>query len=232
MIERSIEQEINKNINFDVKTHSVKIYTESWIKDKVIIFSELPTVIKEGILKIVKGYSKETPLYISRQDIFNEDDILLKFIKTLMFGYPKAEVSHFDKKGIQSSVHRILCSYPEIEVSLKNLLNKNFSSHRDFIESTDINSLCKIKGMGLSTLSKVLYLFNVRVNEVPCIIVDSRVKNSLKLFKETIYLYNNYKNIGIKNLSQYLIILENLQQLSYNFRVDIDLLEYILFNSR
>ena len=232
MTERSIEQEINKNLNFDVKNHSVKIYIEHWIKDDAIIFSDLPPVVKEGILKIVKGYSKENPLYISRQDIFNESNILLRFIKTLMFGYPKAEVSHFDKKGIQSSMHKILCVYPVIETSLKNLYNKNFSSFEDFLESPDIDSLCKINGMGLSTLSKILYLFNVKVNNISCIIIDSRVKNSLKFFNETKYLYDEYGRAGTSKLKDYLMIIEGLSKISNKYNINIDLLEYILFNQK
>lgn len=232
MMKRSIEQEIKKNIHFDVKTHSVKIYTESWTKDGAIIFSELPPVIKEGILKIVKGYSKENPLYISRQDIFNEDDILLKFIKTLMFGYPRAEVSHFDKKGIQSSMHMILCSYPKIEDSLERLYKKNFSSQKEFVESPYIKTLCEIKGMGLSTLSKVLYLFDVREKDIPCIILDSRVKNSLKLFDETNHLYENYSKIDKSKLSDYWMIVDKLSEISHNYNIELDLLEYTLFNAR
>lgn len=235
MKERTLKEQLLKN-QINVKDHSVEIYVDNWTKDKNIIFSELPEEVQKSISFITAGYSnsKDNRLNISRADIFGEENLLYRFIKVLMFGYPKAEVSHFDKKGSQSSMHKILSSYPDLKLSLSNLLNKNFDTVEDFIEDSSVITLWKTNGLGLSTFSKFLYLFGVTFKESPCVIIDSRVKKSFEFYEETSSIAK-IQILGSKDeetLKAYLKILEALQEISYNYNIAIDLLEYILFNTR
>lgn len=232
MSKRNIKCLLDQNIIQDVMKHSVKVYVDIWSKDSSIVFSELPKDVCKGISHITNGYSVDYPLYISRSDIFEENNILYKFLKILMFGYPKAKISHNDKKGSQSAMHRILSSFPLIKESLENLHNKNFLSKQDFIKDPDIISLFNVKGVGLSTFSKFMYLLNVKVENIPCVILDSRVKKSFEFFEETTYLHTNFSKINNSFLKDYLLVNEELYDISRSLNIESYELEYLLFSYR
>ncbi len=115
---------------------------------------------------------------ISRADVLFEKSIAKKIVMALMWGYPSG--------GRGNNIKRILDNTDNIN-SLSEILSKNNGANLTKNEaSVLIKELDNIKGMGISTWSKLLYFFNVSIESKKCQIYDMKIVESLnkKQFRE------------------------------------------------
>ena len=106
---------------------------------------------------------KDETSFISRQDVFREAaaDIKTGILSTILWGYPRK------MRGI--SFDRVLNSLPKIAEALitDNQLDK--STFKDLLKAVNKT------GIGLSTLTKLLYFFRFQLDSKPCLILDRRI---------------------------------------------------------
>jgi hypothetical protein len=143
--------------------------------------------------KTIGGYSYwpdlfpkgEDVLQISRKDIFDTKDVEIKILKTIMWGYPRGmRGKHF------STVFQKL---PELAEKLKSFQGENLSKseYEAYLRPVFDNT----RGLGLSTYSKLLYFFEVKIDSYPCLILDERLLLSFRSgqFEELKYLTSQPK---------------------------------------
>ena len=106
---------------------------------------------------------------------------------------------------------------------LDSLKDKNFEECVFIFETKE---LAKINGIGISTFSKLMYFFNVKINRNPCIIFDSRVKNAFVRYSQTEFLdkYNQ------QNINSYPKFVEGISRISNDTGIEADSIEFILFS--
>ena len=117
---------------------------------------------------IDKIFEDNEEVTLSRSDLFHAAFDLEEFIiKVLMWGYPS--------KGRGKNVDNLLLpdNFNQFIHKLKLLEEK------DNIILLDVYDLVKIKGLGFSTLSKILYFKKWKVESFRAMILDQRVINSL-----------------------------------------------------
>ena len=122
-------------------------------------------------------------------------------VKILMWGYPRGG------------------QYGQVKKILKNLnvltawLEENNGNNFDFVQDDALGNLLEINGLGLSTISKLLYFFDVKIGNIPCQIYDNKVIDSLNInhqidelssrndWEQTYDDYENYINLlfGLSN---------------------------------
>lgn len=131
----------------------------------------------KDVKKVVKTVFKECSgdekyINISRDDIRNDiisrDDIKKTIVKILMWGYPRGG-------GQYGPVKKILRNLNDLTIWLEENKGNNFDSVKD----KALDNLSKIKGLGPSTISKLLYFFDVKIGNIPCQIYDEKVIESL-----------------------------------------------------
>lgn len=209
-------------IRKDAMNYPIPINADAWRSDDIISFSSLPGDVQLLINDTLESILNDKGEYcLNRIDVFSERDIDKKFLKVLMWGYPKAKVFNTNK-----------CFMPEI---LKNkgiiinlidkLKDKDFNES-DFIDNDNTKKLSKINGIGISTFSKLMYFFNVKINRNPCIIFDSRVKNALERYSETDCL----NECNQQNINSYPKFVEGISRISNNTGLEAESIEFILFS--
>ena len=208
-----------KSIYTDAMNVPILINVEAWGINGNIDFPSLPKdvqeLIKDTLLLIPKVNGKPC---LNRKDVFNETDIDKKFIKVLMWGYPDGKTI-----SLKNNIPNILKNKRHIIPLINDLKGNNFTTD-DFICKT--KALSKIEGIGTSTLSKLLYFFNVSINEKQCLIFDSRVKNALERYTETKCLSNCKKS----RINSYPTFVEGIWKISEEIGLDAESIEFILFS--
>ena len=208
-----------KSIYTDAMNFPILINVEAWGINGNIDFPSLPKdvqeLIKDTLLSIPKVNGKPC---LNRKDVFNETDIDKKFIKVLMWGYPDGKTI-----SLKNNIPNILKNKRHIIPLINDLKGNNFTTD-DFICKT--KALSKIEGIGTSTLSKLLYFFNVSINEKQCLIFDSRVKNALERYTETKCLSNCKKS----RINSYPTFVEGIWKISEEIGLDAESIEFILFS--
>ena len=114
------------------------------------------------------NYFTNEQLQISRQDIFDiTNSPKEKILKTIFWGYPNGmQGGHKSFAGILSKIDRL------VEI-LSDLQNSNDLKLDDLKKAQ--NNFKPISGLGLSTYSKLLYFFDIKINNIPCLIIDKRL---------------------------------------------------------
>ncbi len=113
-------------------------------------------------------FGKESEIEISRIDVKKESDIEKKIVLTLMWGYPSG--------GRGRHIQNILDNLDG--------LKKVFQRYREKrIDEGTADNLIKefvtIKGLGVSTWSKLLYFFGYEIDFCKCQIYDEKIVASL-----------------------------------------------------
>ena len=114
-----------------------------------------------------KLFGGEEALFISRQDIFDTTNLRKKILKTIYWGYTSGmRGNHFVD---------LLRDMEQIERNLDRLLNTSNPT----ISNLDglIHAFKNIKGLGLSTYSKLLYFTGIAFEEYPSLILDQQLIN-------------------------------------------------------
>lgn len=165
------------------------------------------TEFSDDVKEVVKAVFDECSgderyINISRDDI--KEAIATKektsdtkeiIVKILMWGYPRG--------GQYGQVKKILQNLNDLTAWLEENNGNNFDS----VQDDALGNLLEINGLGLSTISKLLYFFDVKIGNIPCQIYDNKVIDSLNInhqidelssrndWEQTYDDYENYINL-------------------------------------
>lgn len=222
-------EEIVKSI--PVRNHSVIVRKENWIKNDSLHtrltknnqFQNNNDDLLNSLEKIFKN-AQNGQIEISREDIFKEEDLEKKLIMVLLWGYPTG--------GRGNNIADILYSRNELIPRISDFIE----NHEKMINSKDFKNLFytqnkngekreKIKGIGLSTMSKILYFFEIKIDNNPCLIYDSQIHLSLQRNQIDEFYDYSWK----KNYASFFHYLEVINKCSEEIKTEPDALELFLF---
>lgn len=166
------------------------------------------------------SYFRNGQLQISRQDIFDiKDSPKEKIIKTIFWGYPNGmQGGHKSFAGILSNIDRLA----EILSNLKNSSDLKFD---DLKKAQD--NFKPIGGLGLSTYSKLLYFFDIKIQGIPCLIIDKRL---LDVFKSNVFSdFNSLSEIKGNNEKRYFDCLRIIDNAAERLETKGENIEQFLF---
>ncbi len=150
-----------------------------------------------------KFFNSHEQLTLNRQDVFESATIEESIIKTIYWGYPRGKSgNHF------ANILKSFDTLKELCFELKN--KKRITSQEYFIL---VEIFKKIKGLGLSTYSKILYFMELKIDHNPCLILDQRIINVIQQNK-----YTGFKNLSIigynkeKKYPEYLDLINSIAQ--------------------
>lgn len=182
--------------------------TWSYAEKRIVWLKKLNTKLFHG---------QET-LTISRQDIFKTKYPREKIIKTIYWGY---------RGGMRGkNFVKILKNIGKIKKSLQTLRG---NVRETTLDSEELKSILhNIPGLGLSTYSKLLYFFEIEINNNPCLILDQRLIDVFK--NNTFDEFNQISDIRYRNAEKrYLKYLELTQQLAGKIKTKGEHIEQFLF---
>jgi len=158
---------------------------------------------------------------LSRQDLFDrsKDDFFKAIVSIIFWGYPK------NMRG--SLFTQILNSVPTLQKALP--------VYKDLNEEQFLEICVKTKktGVGLSTLTKILYFFEYNIDHHRCLIFDKRiidVINDEQGFTELETLTKAGKITEFNKRNKYVAYLQLMEDLSHENKYDADKLELFLFS--
>jgi len=133
---------------------------ETWYREQYQKYPEFSQFLKEV-------FSNDDVATFSRQDLFNraDGDIKIAVFSIIFWGYPR------NMRG--NTFESILKALPDIE----RLLSE--SRALNTVHYTAICQRLKGSGIGLSTLTKLLYFFGFTLEGCRCLILDSRIVDVL-----------------------------------------------------
>lgn len=164
-------------------------------------------------------FSNKDTVIFSRRDLFSfaETDAYKAIFAIILWGYPKGYTLGFNMPIL---FPRLL---NQVEFLLENLKSERFITDEDFkllISNCD--------GIGLSTLSKLLYFFKIEINKKKCLIMDSRIVRILR--KDNFTELNSLSKVNEHNsINYYTDYLRVCTQLSNEYGYKPDQLELFLF---
>ena len=165
-----------------------------------------------------KIFGDKPTLTISRQDIFETTEPKEVIIKTIYWGYPSGmRGNHFVN---------ILKHIDLIENTLLRLKQTIKPTTTEFNELTA--TFKNVKGLGLSTYSKLLYFFKLKFNSNPCLILDQRL---IDVFASNIYSdFQQINNIRYENAEKrYIDFLQLTRLLANKIETEEENIELFLF---
>lgn len=168
---------------------------------------------KSSIEKEIFGTNRE--IEISRKDILEEKRPRIKIVKVLMWGYPSG--------GRGKNIENILRKLNSLCKTLSKIQNKDLPSK----EVKDLlNQFEQVKGLGISTWSKLLFFFNVYFNSRKCQIFDLKIVESLNKNQFQEFNRSDWKQTQIN----YMNYIELLDSLSRKIKVPSENIEAFLFH--
>lgn len=188
--------------NLPVKRHSVTTKYKNW---ESAFGLNIPEEVRElfGELSEIK---------ISREDIFNTENIKKKIYMTIFWGYPK---------GMRNNYHQLI--FNQIE-QIKNLLENT----REINDWTTHTAEVNYAGLKLSTYSKLLYFNRSKICNDDAIILDSRIINCIN--QGVFTNFNNLRQMTYTNASRYYPnYLATLKGIAQQNNVTEDQIELFLF---
>ena len=176
-----IETEIKKdNSKFFEEQPPIPIKVEHWKKEKKknekgeYEYKDIP--FADGVKTIINEiFDGKEEISLSRSDVFGESDTKKKIIKVLMWGYPEATMPWSGKNNIikiTKGLEKLAALFNKIKEE-KNLDGNQIKEKLPNLRVKDVS------GLGIATLSKLLYFFEVSFEGKRCLIYDSNVKSFL-----------------------------------------------------
>ncbi len=190
----------------------IKKDSKFWDPTKTDFSDDVKEVVK-AVFDECSGDEKY--INISRDDIKNTSDTKQKIVKILMWGYPGG--------GRYGQVQNIL---QNMDV-LTNWLEDNNGNNFDSVQDDALGNLLEINCLGLSTISKLLYFFNVKIGDCPCQIYDGKVINSLNKNHQIAEL--STRNDWGRTYPDYEEYIDLLFGLSNDYQCSPDQIELFLF---
>lgn len=162
---------------------------------------------------------KRGEVCLSRADVFNscKEDFFSGVISIIFWGYPR------NMRG--NTFEKVLGSLQQNRIQHTLLGNKNLTE----ADYTNICKQLKGYGIGLSTLSKLLYFFEYSVDGYRCLILDKRI---IEVLNEGTYEeLNGLREINERNKNEkYVSYLKMMHEFSEAQSCNADQLEYFLFH--
>lgn len=165
-------------------------------------------------------FKSEGQLFISRQDIFNNNGNIRKLIiLTIYWGYTQG------MRG--NNFANILEKIEELEMALIKLKNNSNANTDDYLEFR--SSLKNVKGIAMSTYSKLLYFAEVKINGHECLILDQRLLDAFS--NESFSQFQDFRGLqyGDKAELKYPYVIEKLNNISKEHGFKPENLETFLF---
>ena len=204
----TIAQHIDEIRNLDVGNHTIRdIKKKNW---DWLNFPEKDALYGAIFVNDV--------INLSRAEVKAETDIKTKIMKVLMWGYKKTNGSlrpqYFDS---------IVNHLNVLEPIFADIQNKNLNA----AEINDVfDRFRAVKGLGISTYTKLLYFFNVSFEDKKCLILDKWVLKSLNYFDE--FAGTDWQKTEVC----YLTYLNRMDELAGLHNVSPEQLERFLFGYR
>lgn len=155
----------------------------------------------------INDYIVDGKISISRTDLFQETDSEKRLMGVLLWGYPKGMRGGYlnailnNRKTILSAIHNKSSNYQEL-----------------------IGALESIKGLGLATITKILYFYGIKTDEGHYIpIIDHHVRETMSLFEDFHGLSMN------QDLSSYIRIVSRVISQLETKDIKYDDLEFFMF---
>lgn len=211
-----------------VRNHSVIVRKENWIKQNSLISrltkkNNFPNNNNDllDILQSIFKNAQNGQIEISREDIFKEEDLEKKLIMILLWGYPTG--------GRGNNIANILNERDILIQNLKCIQKKNITQE-EYKKLYYSGEKVKLKKLGLSTMSKILYFFEVKIDKTPCLIFDTQILLSLQ--KNNI---DEFKNVDWEQTDEkyfeYLEILNRIpKEILNNSAIKPEAIELFLFH--
>jgi hypothetical protein len=199
--------------HFPYKQQAFRVNKNVWLPDdgKKRIINQLD--------RIKSVFGKEDSAMISRNDLLTaKDELELFVIKVLMWGYPT--------KGRGNNIEKIL--NPEnFDQTIKKLKAVRQNGN---ISNQEVEALFS-DGLGLSTVSKILYFLQIKIDSSPALILDLRVIEALTRkdgFEDD--ELKNLKKLNYNNApKKYTEYLKAMQSLASKMTVQPEQIEMFLF---
>ncbi|WP_026769110.1 hypothetical protein [Asinibacterium sp. OR53] len=157
----------------------------------------------------------------SRGELFSivKEDPCKAIFATILWGYPNGYTLGFNMATL----------FPKFLKQVK-FLSKQLPIQKSITEDELKNMLKSCNGIGLSTLTKLLYFFNIKMDGNRCLIMDARIIRILNNteFKElrSFFGMGTNEQSGIRHYADYLRVCS---QLSKKYGYKPDQLELFLF---
>ena len=204
----TIAQHIDEIRNLDVGNHTIRdIKKKNW---DWLNFPEKDALYGAIFVNDV--------INLSRAEVKAETDIKTKIMKVLMWGYqmPSGGLHRQYFVSIVNNLNVLESVFAEIQ-------NKNLNA----AEINDVfDRFRAVKGLGISTYTKLLYFFNVSFEGKKCLILDKWVLKSLNYFDE--FAGTDWQKTEVC----YLTYLNKIDELAGIHNVSPEQLERFLFGYR
>lgn len=201
----TIAQHIEEIRNIDVGNHTIdKIRKRNW---DALNYPE-----KDALHRAIFTTDEIT---LSRAEVKAETDVKTKIMKVLMWGYqmPSGGLHRQYFVSIVNNLNVLESVFAEIQ-------NKNLNA----AEINDVfDRFRAVKGLGISTYTKLLYFFNVSFEGKKCLILDKWVLKSLNYFDE--FAGTDWQKTEVC----YLTYLNRMDELAEIHHVSSEQLELFLF---
>ena len=168
--------------------------------------------------KIFSTYGNGKMVRLNREKLFEDTESTEEFIfKVLLWGYPT--------RGRGNNIEKLLEkeNLEELKIILEKYKNNNISTE-ELVEDVS-----KIKGLGISTVSKFLYFLNAKIDGFKALILDDQILNVInrKRISELNQLSSLKRERALKKYSKYL---EKMSELSKELECEPDQIEIFLFS--
>jgi hypothetical protein len=193
--------------SFPYKKQSFLIERKNWSE---ITFNHLDAIFST--------YGNDKMIRLNREMLFEDSESTEEFIfKVLLWGYPT--------KGRGNNIKILLEkeNLEELKIILEKYKNNNVSTE-ELVEDVS-----KIKGLGISTVSKFLYFLNAKIDGFKALILDDQILNVInrKRISELNQLSSLKREKALKKYSKYL---EKMSELSKELECEPDQIEIFLFS--
>jgi len=196
------------------------------------LICRLPVRAQSSSAKEVSWFAKQNPfldhayryvfeiengfIEIDRQEIFDEQNPMHRFLKTIFWGYPT--------KGRGNNLKNVMSNSTQILMILEEFKGKNMTK----VEYHDvITRFATIKGLGASTWTKFFYFFELSIEDKQTLIFDNQIIQSLKRcqFND----FDKIKHLRKENANHYLEYIRCLNNVANDIECTPEQLELFLF---
>lgn len=181
----------------NAKQKAFEVKSRFWLKNKVFVM-----------------HLGSVPIFIQRDEIkkdFKEHKTEQAIIKTLAWGYPNA-------------MRRFNPTTDNITLIANLLKHKNDLGIPEMYFA--FGALMQIEGIGPSTITKLLFFNGNTFNNIPCLILDERVINSINVFDDFEQLR---EGLNPTKVLSYINFLNRMQEVADSLNISPEQLEYYLF---
>ena len=168
--------------------------------------------------KIFSTYGNGKKVRLNREKLFEDAESIEEFIfKVLLWGYPT--------RGRGNNIEKLLEKehLEELKILLEKYTNNTVSTEEL------VGDVSKIKGLGISTVSKFLYFLNAKIDGFKALILDDQILNVInrKRISELNQLSSLKREQALKKYSKYL---EKMSEFSKELECEPDQIEIFLFS--